>query len=216
MVPPAAHLGDRREPQPPIVAFNNRALDGREEEPEPIDDPADELKNEDPVPDAFPVDQISEDQVPDAAPVDSPKIFMKGSSKSDTGVIKTDAIEIFTGRLNIAVRQKKMTMDRKEQLMYDIGIIADNKQIESREHDIEVDIVVSAIAGCSDFSVDLCVYHVISTDGDMHAVTMDVHHATCVARIANATRSQIDAVIRCLTTIITRATKTLEKTLPGG
>ena len=98
--------------------------------------------------------------------------------------------------------------------MLDIEVIAKSESIEAREQDIQVEISASKIAGTNDISVDLCVYHV--TSESKHAETMDVHHATSLARIEHATPSQIDAVMQCLTDIITRATAELERTLPGG
>ena len=107
-----------------------------------------------------------------------------------------------------------MTEERKQQLLYDIGEIAAGRQFEANETDIQVDIKVTPIAGSYDFAVDLCVYK-ITSDG-RHAETMDVHHATSVAKIANATESQKEAVKQCLMNLITDSTRQLEDQFPGG
>ena len=49
---------------------------------------------------------------------------MKGSTKSDIGVEKRAALEKFTSQFEMAVRQKKMSEDRKEVILFDIKEIA--------------------------------------------------------------------------------------------
>lgn len=62
--------------------------------------------------------------------------------------------------------------------------------------------------------MDLCVYKI--TSESLQAKTMDVHHATSVAKIANATESQKEAVKQCLMNLITDSTRQLEDQFPGG
>ena len=115
---------------------------------------------------------------------------MKNSTKSDIGVLKEKALEKFTRQFELAVKQGRMTEDRKDQILNSIGDIADGFQLEAREHNVEVQLAVEpVIPGSHDFTVDMCVYNISSVSKD--AETMDVHHAMCLATITNATKCQI-------------------------
>ena len=130
------------------------------------------------------------------------------------GVLKAKAHEIFTRKFEMAVRHKKMTMDRKEQLLYDIQAIADSHQNVVSDQNIGVEIQITPIPGSYDFVVDLCVYKITSESLD--AETMDVHYASCLAMIRNATNRQKESVRQLMTNIITSSTQELEENFPGG
>ena len=57
----------------------------------------------------------------------APRVHIKCSTKSDTGVDKKHALDIFREKLARAVKQGRMSPDRKDSLMGDIKPIAESR-----------------------------------------------------------------------------------------
>ena len=79
-------------------------------------------------------------------------------------------------------------------MLASIREIARNNMLQATDKDIDVYLIeVTECPRTHDFKVDMCVYSITTENFD--DTTMNVHHATCLARIENGRGILIESVL---------------------
>ena len=109
---------------------------------------------------------------------------LKNCVKNDYGVVKQKAKLLYESQFGLAVRHKKMTEDRKQELLAKIEQVASNDVTEFSGTDHDVKIQKNQEDGS--FIIDLVAHSIKSDEGDPEKMNVSYAAAYCMIENASA------------------------------
>ena len=138
------------------------------------------------------------------------KILLRNALKSDTDMVKLHAKETYEDVLNLALKHRKMTEARKDELLTKIDQVASNDTTAFAG--TVTDIKVEQDSESEDINVDIVVHNI--TQNEDEPEIMSISYATANSVIQNASNEQEEKACEQLNKIITGMLRGIK--LPGG